>query len=212
MSQSESEREYESESEYESDHDEEIDEIYEEVESFDDLLDVNVKFLKNEIYRTYYYLAEFGRGCGTTHEPRRDTLVELHTKYRVYTIDGQINIYSDNIIQQSYLEFIVEEDLGQKLEPLLFDCPLIYTCVSYWRYQDDNFPTRRYNLTRDRKCITEQWREYTNWWRHHRYSDNLSTPYHNLDVILRDCRVFFIVVKDPQGQEADEILRGILER
>jgi hypothetical protein len=55
MGQSESEYE----SEYESDPDEEIDEIYEDVESFDDLLEVNVKFLKNEIYRTYYYLAEF---------------------------------------------------------------------------------------------------------------------------------------------------------
>ena len=207
MSQSESEREYES------DHDEEIDEIYEEVESFDDLLDVNVKFLRNEIYRTYYYLAEFGRGCGTTHEPRRDALVDLHTKYRVYTVNGQINMYSDTLIQQSYLDFVVDESLGKKLEPLLFDCPLIYTCVSFYRYQDDNFPTRRYNLTRYRKSITDEWNEYTNWWRNNRLSDEMETPYHNVNVILSDCRIFSIVVKDPLcGQEADEILRGILER
>ncbi len=217
MGQSESEYEYESESESENesdyDPDEVIDEIYEDVESFDDLLDVNVKFLKNEIYRTYYYLAEFGRGCGTTHEPRREALINLHTKHRVYTINGQVNMFSETLIQQSYLEFIVDEPLGEKLEPLLFDCPLIYTCVSYYRYQDDNFPTRRYNLTRDRKCVTDEWREYTNWWRNNRYSDEMETPYHNVDHILSDCRVFFIVVRDPLcGQESDEILRGILER
>ncbi len=205
--------EYDSESE----HDKEIDEIYQNVESFDDLLAINVKFLKNEIYQTYYYRAPFGEGCGTTHEPRREALIDLHTKHRVYTVNGQINIYSDTLIQQSYLDFVVDEQLGKKLEPLLFDCPLIYTCVSFYRYQDDNFPTRKYNLTRYRNSITDQWNEYTNWWRNNRLSDELETPYHNVNTILCDCWIFSIVVRpqveDPLCvQEADEILREILER
>ncbi len=199
------------ESDYSFSFDNQVEELYGQVKTFDDLLDINVKFLQNKIPHTYYYLGHFGENCGETHKSRRDALILLHTKYRVYTYCGQSNICQEHSIQQSYLDFLVEPTLAAKIESLLFQSELIYTSTKcHYRY-DDNFPTRKYNLTRYYNLSEKTWNYPTNWWRDNDYSEAFCTSFANLDELLYTYHAFCIVVKDPTSKEADLILKDILD-
>jgi len=204
VSDSESE---ESESEYGFSYEKER---YQSIKRFDQLLKINIDFLENKIDGTYYYAGPFGN-C-KDHEPRRPYLVNLHKKYKLYTIDGQPNLVSESLVQNSYLEFITMEKIGKELIPLLLNHPDLYTCISTRHYQKDNFPSNKFNLTKTKKQ-DEEWNYGTNWHRYEKYHiSETQTPYPNINKILKLSYLFFIVVKDPTTcKEADEILLDVLK-
>ena len=192
-------------------------ERYETVQTFDDLLQVNVDFLENKMDQTYYYYGSFGEegGDGEDHAAqRRSHLVDLHHKHRLYTINGQINIDLPCEYQLSYLDFIVEEDLGVKLKPYLLNHPQLYTAVYHRKkLQEDTYPTTRFVLTAYRESSEDEWTGYSTWQRHINFGNDICTPYENINNILKDCYVFVLCVRDLTIQrESDEIVREILEQ
>lgn len=190
-----------------------VDERYLSVRSFNDLLQINVEFLENKLPCTYYYGGPFG-DCDD-HTPRRNYLIDLHTKYSVYTINGQSNVSDPTFIQHSYLNFIVKQDVSAKIQRKLFNHPEIYTYAyipnKIKSVISDNFPEEKFSLTR--YIEDNKWISPTNWHRDIDWYNELDTPYLNVDKVLHDCSYYMIVVKDPaSGRESDEILREILDQ
>lgn len=166
--------------------------LYEDVNTYEDLLKVNVQFLRNEISQTYYYCAEFGELCGENHMGARNALIELHQR-GIYTVDGQSN--TDK--QRGYVTFLCQPELATQLIELLKQDERVYTS-----YDDpngeyyDNFPTddpNRFPVTYHQDDGTV----VSSWWRG-RDTENRCSNYDmvNVESILEQLPSLGIVCRE----------------
>lgn len=130
-------------------------EMYQNVKTWKDLCETNVKFLQGEYKQTFYHWGPIDR---ETNELVED-LIELN-KLGIYTTNSQP--YLDTINepngsrQISYVEFNCEISIGLRLFPVLLQNPDIYfNILSVGKTNPiyfNTFPTKRFNLT----CWYEQ--------------------------------------------------------
>ena len=180
---------------------------YSDVSSFDHLLQINVDFLNNKIDETYYNVGPF------EDDDNREALVKLHLDHRIYTTEMQYleNDNRSDSVCHSCLQFIVEPETARRLEPLLFSSDQLHTSVLSKTRAVDNFPKN--SLTFNIMTWTDdkgKKHDDTNWWRNWTPDEFLETSYPNVDLVLQDCVVFFILAKDPSGPHILDILNQLL--
>jgi penicillin-insensitive murein endopeptidase len=187
-----------------------IDAIYRKAKNFEDLLDINILYIQNKIRKTIYFSGPIDNEVHLN----LDNLIKLHKVYNIYTTSSQPNFNDGFLIQKSYLSFVVKEELGKKLAPLLFASPYIYTAMYTPSISKDNFPSEKYNVT---KTWMTGWRDQSDWSRagfldyHDHFTNYIpSHGFKNVSEILKNCYVFYIANKDDTNVDTDVVLLDIL--
>lgn len=189
-------------------------EYYDNVRTWRDLLDINIKFLNGEISETYYHV-------GPTDPETVPLLTNLRTindlgfystsgqpglidhKFTIpeYNDEGQPNpyykpgLYGDSE-QKSYIEgFMLDDEVSDKFEIYLKKHPkFVYTCSiqSTKEFRSTLPPGKMYNVTRERDYFDkpeDNWEHYTNL--QNNYLDEYS-DLENVDELLRKTKYFNI--------------------
>jgi hypothetical protein len=143
-----------------------------EIHTFDDLLVFGKAFLQNKLYRSVVYYGMFGKSADTNgHDTQRDALLKCHN-LRCFTTNGQVNQYTQNHQQRSYVDFWCEQTTANKLLEQLMKRFDIYFLVLHPTQQlVKNFVGSRINLTRLRQDTSQPFDEPTNMWSSHSYED-----------------------------------------
>lgn len=188
--------------------------MYENVKRFEDLLKINVEFLKGNIKKTYYYCDSFsgGEDSDSKHMSQVDILINLN-QHLIYTTDGQSGQSDDSECQQrSYLDFLTTEDFAETLLPLLLTNKKLYVCAMYPDSirNFDNVPKSELvnfssdiNNKRDKREMVlpltiDNGIIYTRWKRR-RFHDMIADTggeFPRIDEIHRDLVHFCIICKD----------------
>ena len=202
--------------------------VYNHVQNFNDLLEVNIAFLQGKINYTYYY------GSITDTEPNLnpdtvlllDKLVELH-KLGFYTMDGQgslkkiknfNHIYTGQNMwmeteQKSYLQGYMKKEYVYDLLRYLQTQNVFYVFKDpvTWDILATNMDDSRYNVTRHRSHVdryqlhNEPWIYSTN--THISFDDRGDHDYPNVQRILEEnCVYFDIFVREYNTENVEDIL------
>lgn len=169
------------------DYDEE--EVYKDVKNFRDLLDINIKFLKGELPKTFYHVYKVDDET----IPLLKDLIEINN-YGFHSISGQpgtleYDFYSDYIKnyvsteQKSYIEGYIESQYVNSLKEHL-DKSNVYYTIQYGDFFISNMTKEYYNVTREKE-EDQEWEYYTNL---------PNKPVENL--LLPDIPSIFNVLKD----------------
>lgn len=81
-----------------------------QIESYNDLLHMNLQFFDGKLEKTFYYDGKWGEEDGETHLPSTPTLIKL-TKNNIFTFNGQ----SPSSLQRSYVEFFIPSEMVEKI-------------------------------------------------------------------------------------------------
>lgn len=126
--------------------------LYKSVTSFQDLIDLNVCFLRGELSWTPYH-------DGPIFE---ETLPLLQNLIRIneagfLSVEGQPGTLTPTIEQKSYIVGLVPRNIAQRLKIYLLTKPVYFEMYSMNPYVKiaDTYPTREYVLTQYRESIDE---------------------------------------------------------
>jgi hypothetical protein len=165
-------------------------EIWDTVQSVQDFIDCNIKFISGDLPATPYYDAQLAQDS----VPLSRDLIKLH-KYGVLTVDGQGSLIEHNktinedivsIEQKPYLCCFIPKKFKQEL----IQCFKKHPHIVYIVCEDDedtitNISGIKYNVTRKKKNL-DDWNLCTNLWTDHQFISTFTQTFHDHEFLFEE--------------------------
>lgn len=177
----------------------------EQIETYDDLLKMNLQFFDRKLDKTFYYDGKWAEEDGETHLPSTLTLIQL-AKNDIFTFNGQ----SPSSVQRSYVEFFIPSEMVEKIYAYMESDIRIWVQFEWkngqiWSSIDEY--VKKIALTKnDKKKVCTEWHNGYDF--HSRIGGTYLFP--NIQSILSKMAYGIVICRDFGKNEKNEKSEDIL--